>query len=133
MVSNRHCRVLNGSGLPDWPGSLAPARDRKIMLFCAWRPLLVAAVKLFGVAPVRGKGRRCVLPPCHALLGGGISAPNFRSDGGKVAAPNAATLVGSDGLQRTIQYVAADLHNDLIFTGDAAKRHHVIDRDTLDR
>ncbi|CHC69312.1 Uncharacterised protein [Salmonella enterica subsp. enterica serovar Typhi] len=40
-------------------------------------------------------------------------------------------MVGSDDLQRTIQYVAADLHNDLIFTGDAAKRHHVIDRDTL--
>ena len=52
-------------------------------------------------------------------------------DGGENRGAQRAALIGGHNLQRTVEHVAAGLHDDAVFTGDTAQRHHVIDRDAL--
>ncbi len=94
-------------GLPDWPGSLAPARSEDNVVLRLARPLLVAAVKLFEALRLfRGKGTQVRSTALAMLLGGRNIGMDFRSDGGKIAAPNAHTGRKRRCLQRTIQYAS---------------------------
>jgi hypothetical protein len=52
-------------------------------------------------------------------------------DGGEDSRAERAALIGGDDLQRPVQHVTAGLHDDRVFAGNAAQRHHVVDRDTL--
>ena len=52
-------------------------------------------------------------------------------DGGENGRAQRTALVRGDNLQRTVQNVAAGLHDDAVFTGDAAQRHDVVNRNTL--
>ncbi|MNE41255.1 hypothetical protein D3C80_1353160 [compost metagenome] len=67
----------------------------------------------------------------HVLLRGRDIDVNACRDGGKNRRTQRAALIGGDNLQRTIQDVAAGLHDHLIFTGDTAQRHHLVYGDTL--
>ncbi len=85
IIKNRHCRVLNGQGLPDVEAGAAwrRARSRKIMLFCAEVSLPVAAAKLFCALRLFRVGVKCVLPALAMLCWAVNSRHEPRSDGGK--------------------------------------------------
>ncbi|AAX64003.1 hypothetical protein SCA50_0105 [Salmonella enterica subsp. enterica serovar Choleraesuis str. SCSA50] len=84
IIKNRHCRVLNESGLPDWPGSLAPARQSEDNVVLRLAPTAGSGGKAVrSVAPVQGGAQSAFYRARHALLGGWNVGMDFRSDGGK--------------------------------------------------
>ena len=94
---------------------------REIVLFRADRPLLVALIELFETLCLRRT----------RLQGGWNILIDAGGDGGEDSRPQRAALIGGDNLQRTVQHVAAGLHDDLVFPRDTAKRHDVVNRDPL--
>ena len=105
---------------------------REIVLFRADRPLLVALIELFETLCLRRTRLQGSFHlACHPLLGGWNILIDAGGDGGEDSRPQRAALIGGDNLQRTVQHVAAGLHDDLVFPRDTAKRHDVVNRDPL--